>query len=267
MIRRRLHLNHPRDLNEKIQWLKFHADMNDWARLADKYAVRDYVKEKGLDKILPRLYGRYECGEDLLNDWDKLPMSFVIKTNNGCGTNMIVKDKTLCATTGLAKTLNGWLGVQYGNIPIEFHYNLIKPCLVVEELLVDDTQEKISGSLIDYKIWCFNGKPFSILVVFDRDMNHPHHYTLDCYDLEWNKQLGAMTDHKPKRILPKPDNLDLMLKYAGILSEDHPQMRVDMYNIGGKIYFGELTMSSMGGFMNYYTPEYLLEMGNQITLS
>ena len=264
MLKRRLHLKNPRDLNEKIQWLKFHEDMNEWARRADKYRVREYLKEKGLDNLLVKLYGKFDTGEELMEAWGSLPKTFILKSNNGCATNIVVKDKDKFDTKGLAEKLNGWLAVNYGDIPVELHYNLIKPCLIVEEFLSNPSPD-ISSSLIDYKIWCFNGKPYTILVCYDRDMVTDG-TTLASYDTQWNETNKNLTDKTPRKHLPKPENLDLMLKYATILSEGHPQMRVDFYNLNGDIYFGELTMSSMGGYMGYYTPEFLLEMGNQVKL-
>ena len=264
MLKRRLHLKNPRDLNEKIQWLKFHEDMNEWARLADKYRVREYIKERGLEDLLVKLYGKFETGEDVIKAWDSFPKSFIIKSNNGCATNIIVSDRDSYDTSGLAEKLNGWLAVKYGDIPVELHYNLIAPCIIVEEYLINPCPD-ISSSLIDYKIWCFNGKPYTIFVAYNRDVETDD-AMFASYDLEWNETPEHLTEKRQSKPLPKPKNLDLMLKYAAILSEGHPQMRVDLYNLNGIIYFGELTMSSMGGYMGYFTPDFLLEMGQQVKL-
>lgn len=106
---KRLNFNNPQNLNEKIQWLKFHADMDVWARLADKYAVREYVKERGLENILVQLYGKYDTPEELLADWDNLPQKFVLKSNNGCGTVNLIKDKSQIDKSALKKQLHQWL--------------------------------------------------------------------------------------------------------------------------------------------------------------
>lgn len=265
MMKRRLHLNNPRDLNEKIQWLKFHEDMDEWANLADKYRVREYIKERGLEELLVKLYGKFDCGEELIAAWDSLPKTFILKSNNGCATNIVVKDKDKFDTNGLVEKLNGWLAVNYGDIPVELHYNRIKPCLIVEEFLTNPSP-KISSSLIDYKIWCFNGQPYTIFVAYNRNIETDE-ALFASYDLEWNETPQNLTEkYQHTSSLPQPKNLGIMLNFAAILSEGHPQMRVDFYNIDGKIYFGELTMSSMGGYMAYYTPEFLLEMGNQVKL-
>ena len=90
---RRLNLRHPQDLNEKINYMKFHEDMEEWARLTDKHKVREYVKERGLGDILVPLYGKFNSGEELIESWNNLPDSFIIKSNHGCGTVKMVHDK------------------------------------------------------------------------------------------------------------------------------------------------------------------------------
>lgn len=259
----KIDLNNPKDLNEKINYLKFHADLNEWARLADKYEVREYVKERGLGHILVPLYGKYNSHGELIEDWKNLPDSFVIKSNHGCGNIILVKDKNTEDLKSIEKETTGWLKVRFGEETNEPHYKLIKPCLIVEELLEDKNVPSSSKSLIDYKIWCFNGKPYCILVVANRD-REAHSFQLDTYDLDWNRIEGALTSvHGRPSLLPKPQNLDYLLEYASVLSKGHKQVRVDLYNIDGKTYFGEMTFTSQGGYMNYYTKEFLLEMGKQ----
>lgn len=260
----KIDLKNPKDLNEKINYLKFHANLNEWARLADKYEVREYVKERGLGQILVSLYGKYYSSSDLIEDWKNLPVSFVIKSNHACGTVLIVKDKNTENLNRIKKETEGWLKIKFGEGTNEPHYKIIKPCLIVEELLEEDNNVfSLSKSLIDYKIWCFDGKPYCILVVVNRD-RETHRYQLDTYDLDWNRIEGALTSvHGRPSILPKPQNLDYMLECASILSSGHKQVRVDLYNINGKIYFGEMTFTSQGGYMNYFTKEFLLEMGCQ----
>lgn len=256
-------MKHPKDLNEKINYLKFHADMTVWARLADKYAVRGYIKEKGLEDILVPLYGKWDNSAGLLHDWDRLPEKFVLKTNNGCGTVLIVKDKASIDLPALKAKLDYWLKKEdIGVGTVELHYTLIKPCIIAEELLEDPSVVTFSRSLIDYKIWCFNGKPYCCMVAYDREVGGEHHI-FDLYDLDWNEHTELMSDKTPRHPLPRPKNWERMKAVAAALSAGHPQMRVDLYNIDGKIYFGELTMTSQGGYMDWYTDEYTLEMGRQ----
>lgn len=262
---RSLDLENPKDLNEKINYLKFHADMNEWALLADKYAVRRYVEERGLSKILPKLYGKFNTVDELMCDWNNLPQQFVLKTNNGCGTVRIVEDKDTIITEEVKKQVNGWLQTKrVGLGTVEPHYMLITPCVIVEELLHSGAND-ISRSLIDYKIWCFNGNPYCILACFNRDIEH-HTKSMDIYSLDWKKRDGVIFRQNSDVVLDKPKNLEEMLDIAAKLSNGHPQMRVDLYNIDGQIYFGELTMTAACGYMDSYSPDFLLELGNQFSV-
>lgn len=270
ILHKKLNLNHPHDLNEKIQWLKFHVDLDVWARLADKYVVREYVKEKGLENILIPLLGKYNSSSDLLADWGKLPKQFVIKTNNGCGTVKIVHDKNTINLAELKKTLDSWLAMKHiGLGTIEFHYLRIKPCLIIEEMLEEDnSMSDYSCSMIDYKIWCFNGKPYCCVAIYNR--RKATDYVFDMYDLSWKCMREMILGSESMRYngyLPEPKNWNKMLEIASILCEGHPEVRCDLYNVNGKIYFGEMTMTARGGYQNHYTQEMLDKMGSQISLN
>lgn len=261
----------PRDLNEKINWLKFREDPYVWAKLSDKYLVREHVARLGLADLLVPIYGRWETAEDVIAAWDTLPEEFVLKSNNGSGRLLIVSKnnggKGSIKLEELKKTLDTWLAEKdFGLALGEFHYQFIDNCIIAEALLKDDSCSSFSRSLVDYKIWCFDGKPYCCLVVYDR-VSAKHHYYLDYYDLDWNKCTYYMSDNTPTQIIPRPENWEKMLEAAAVLAEGHPQVRVDFYNINGKIYFGELTFTSLSGFMTYYTEEALNLMGAQIHLN
>lgn len=266
---KKLNFKSPLDLNEKIQWLKFHADMKLWARLADKYAVREYVKGKGLENILVNLYGKYDTSDKLLEDWDNLPNKFILKSNNGCGTVKIIKDKNIVDKIILKAELDKWLVQKdIGLGTIELHYTLIKPCIIAEELLEDKSVETFSRSLIDYKIWCFNGEPFCCAAIYDRDIN-THTSQFDLYDINWKPMRNHVThlkDRHYKLYLPKPKNWEQMLDIARILTNGHPEVRMDLYNINGRILFGEMTFTAKGGLQDDYSDDLLLKMGNMINL-
>lgn len=254
-----LNLIDPKDLNEKINYLKFHSDLEEWARLADKYAVREYVKERGLEDILVPLYGKYDSPQELIADWNNLPNRFVIKTNNGCGTVKLVHDKTLVNLAELKAELKAWMNQQYGRDTHELHYLKIKVNLIVEAFLDEDGKQCPS----DYKFWCFNGIPFCILAITGRDEIH-HKMYRSMYDLKWNRIYEALphNDTYTDELIPKPKNFEKMLECASILSKGHKEVRVDLYNIEGNIYFGEMTFTSRGGYNNY-NRNLLLEMGKQ----
>lgn len=251
----------PQNLIEKIYWLQINSDTSLWTKYADKYLVRDYIRECGFDDILPILYGKWDNANDI--NFDKLPSSFVLKTNNGCGTNIIVRDKSKLNKKSTIKRLNQWLSIPYGYAAAQIHYTRIKPCIIAEEFLVNNYS--FSSSLIDFKIWCFHGVPECILVVFDREDNK---YLLSLYDLNWNNITHGNFDSNYKNIsykeIPKPESLEKMIEIAKILSLDLPQVRVDFYDIEGKPYFGEMTFST--GF-GYFSKEYYEYLGSKIDLS
>ena len=261
---RSMNLKNPQDINEKISWLELYSDTSEWTRLADKYAVREYVKECGLEDTLNTLYGRWDREVDI--DWDKFPNQFVLKSNNGSGTVMVIKDKSSLNIPEVVVELNHWLTKKVVPDTTEYHYWPITPCLIAEELLIASPEEqKISSSLVDYKIWCFHGKPFSCWTCYNREGDSTDVMT---YDLNWNAhpEWSVFTEHYRGKLLPKPKNFDRMIEVASKLSSGFPEMRVDLYNIDGRIYFGECTFTSLGGTMNFYTDDYLLEMGRQVDL-
>ena len=175
-----LNLNNPQTLNEKIHWLKFYGDTSQWALMSDKYRVREYVKEKGLEHILVKLYGVWENANDI--DWDKLPNRFVLKANNGCGDVTICNDKSKLDKQELISYYNKLMNEQFGIQTGQLHYKDIKPCVIAEELLDARLQQTPSTSLIDYKIWCFNGQPTYIFVVLNRRKGNAQHML---YDVNW----------------------------------------------------------------------------------
>ena len=262
-IGRKINWKNPIDINDKINILKLTPSAKMWSDLADKYLVRKYVSDKGLSEILIPLIAKYDNAEDI--DFCKLPNAFVLKTNHGCGEVVIVKDKSQINENVIRMQMHNHLQYKYGLYQTEYHYLDIKPCIVAEQLICEKDC-KYSSSIIDYKVWCFGGKPYCILCCFNRGDNT----NVALYDVKWNYLYGKIrkTNHFTEKAdyLPKPFNLDLMLDYASILSEGFPEVRVDFYNINGKIYFGEMTFTSLGGFMNYFTDDFLKELGNQIEL-
>ena len=263
---KRIDWDNPRTLNEKIHWLKFNTDTAHWTLLADKLRVRDYVKQKGCEELLVELYGAWSASNEI--DWDSLPQKFVMKSNCSCGDVRICTDKSKIDKQEweehFAKAMRNKLGYERG----EPHYNAIEPVVIAEELLDISKQSIKTSSLIDYKIWCFNGVPHHILVCSNRTKET---LELAVFDLEWNyhPEKSVFTEHykAPTQILPKPQTLNYMLECAGKLSNGLPQVRVDFYEVDGKTYFGEMTMTAGGAFIDYYTDDFMLEMGDLISLT
>lgn len=266
MLHRWPDLKHPKDLNEKINWLKFNGDTSMWPILADKFAVRKYVEEKGFGDTLVKSLGTWERAEDI--DWDSLPDAFVLKLNNGSGDAVICADKSKLDIPATVAHFSKLMKVRCGFETSELHYTKITPLVIAEELLDSSTQPAGSRSMVDYKFWCFDGKPYSILTCSDRTENS---LDLNVFDLDWKPRPDALvvTDHYKdgKGAIPKPASFQRMLEIASELSKGFPQMRVDLYDVDGKVYFGELTLTSAGGFMKYFSREFLREMGDQVKLS
>lgn len=257
---------HPTDINEKINWNKFYGDTSRWADLADKYKVREYVQSLGLGDTLVKLYGRWDRASDV--DWDRLPNQFVLKVNNGCGDILICRDKDKLDKAIVIDTYDKLVSIKYGDVTGEPHYARIQPCVIAEELLDINKQSINTSSLIDYKVWCLNGKPYCIWCAWNRGKKGAD---TGVYDLDWNyhPEWSVFTEHyrQGKEILPKPKCFERMLEVASKLSEEFPILRVDLYEVNGKIYFGELTFTSLGGFMDYLTSEVLLDMGSKVRIN
>lgn len=256
----------PQDLNQMIAWMQFNTDTSLWTKCADKYLVREFVAEKGFGDNLVKLYGAWSDPNYI--DFDQLPDAFVLKANNGCGTVLCVTDKSALNIHQLKKELKSWIKRPYGYRGAQLHYLRIKPCIIVEELLVaDEEQKKISPkALIDYKIWCINGEPQCILVIFGRENKT---YYRQVYDLSWHKMPNVINMKSNGHFaykemdIPKPKCLEQLLLMARTLSSPFPEVRADFYVVNGKPYFGELTFTAgIGSFTN----EFYDQMGAKINL-
>lgn len=264
VLGKEMNWNNPQDLNEKINWLKVYGDTSMWPLLADKYKVREYVKDKGLEGLLVPLYKKWNTADDI--DFDSLPSQFVLKTNHGSGEILVVKDKSALNIDRVRNDVSRWLKEKYGFLQGEPHYLKIKPVVIAEKLL-EETNNTFSTSLVDYKVWCFNGNPYCVWACYSRTKDGTY---VGTYDLNWDyhPEWSVFTEHYKDGgpIVPKPKSFEEMINAATILSDGFPEVRVDFYDVDGKLYFGEMTFTSNGGFMQFYTDDFLLQMGNQIRL-
>jgi hypothetical protein len=260
---KRLNLDNPVNLNEKILYLSLRTDTAEWTRLSDKYQVRDYLRECGLESLLNRLYGVWDSVDEI--DFGSLPDKFVIKTTHGCNDTIVVNDRKTADIDKIKKETDASLHRTWGLSEGTIHYSRIKPRVIVEELLENDAEAaKYSTSLIDYKVWCFDGKAEYILTCTDRKAGGT---SLMTYDKDWmsHPEYMVFSKHHPKaRVIPKPDNLDRMIELAQKLAAPFPVVRVDFYDIAGRIIFGEMTFTSLGGLMDYYTDDFLRMAGQMI---
>ena len=255
----------PKDLNEKIQWLKRYTDTSPWTILSDKFKVRDYVKQCGYEANLVKLYGCWKNAWDI--EWNSLPKQFVLKVNNGSGDVILCYDKENINKEEIGKKLNNLLSKKFGASTYERHYTKIAPLIIAEELLDKAKQPIVSSSLIDYKIWCFNGTPECIWTCYNRSKKG---IEVAVYDLNWvfHPEWSEFSSYykKASMLLPRPASLTKMLEIASKLSKGFPQVRVDLYEVDGKTYFGEMTFTSDGGLMPYFSQNYLEYLGSKVVL-
>lgn len=276
---KRLNLKNPKDFQEKNQWLKVYSDTSQWTDLADKYKVRDYVTQCGLGDTLVKLYGVWERAEDI--DFNALPEKFVLKTNHGFRRVILVEDKSKLDIPKTVKKLNTWVKERYGLLSFEPHYWNIERRIIAEEFLEDHSRKDISSSLIDYKFFCYNGEPEVILCLFDRkyfgeDMSTGSNMEVEhvapkfqLYDLDWNPRPEySFLDNDPEfNSVPAPSQLKEMIRVCRILGKSFPMVRIDLYEVNNKVYFGELTFTHGGGSNEFFTDEYAIKMGDKIDLS
>lgn len=259
--RRWIDWKNPKSIDEKIQWLKFYGDTSQWPQLADKYAVRDYVCEKRLEHILVPLLGKWDKAEDI--DWDVLPNQFVMKTNHGSGDALICTDKSNLDTDFWTRFFAKQLKLKFGITMGEPHYNKISPCIIAEQLLDINHQSSLSTSIIDYKIWCFDGKPMYIFTCHNRTKEYCN---IGLYDTQWNYLPDNIVSgghyFVDKNTLNKPICLEEMLRVASKLSKGFALVRCDLYETNGHVYFGEMTMTPASGLNCSFTHEFRNILGD-----
>ena len=253
--KKELNLEAPKTFNEKIQWMKLYDSTPLKTRLADKYLVRDWVKEKIGEEYLVPLLGVWDSFEEI--DFDKLPDQFVLKANHGSGWNIIVKDKNSLDRAEAKKKLDMWMSKNFGlKSSMELHYMRIEPKIIAEQYI-----ENIDG-LYDYKVLCFSGKAHYIWVDIDRFTDHCR----NIYDLEWNLQPFTIGYKQSKKEVPPPKQLSKMIELSKILSAGFAHVRVDFYEVEDQIYFGEMTFTSGNGGETFTPPQYERVLGDLIQL-
>lgn len=256
---RALDFNNPIEFNQKIQWLKafFHPPI--LHSLVDKYAVREYVKEKAGEKYLNEIIAIYKKISEI--NFDKLPEKFVIKVVNGCGANLIVPDKSKLNTTLAKFRLLKWVYKdQYRRTHKEWAYKGVKPRIMVEKFI----KEAGKSSLNDYKFYCFNGKPKFVEVHLDRHNDHKSSfYDLDFKPLPFRdvEEFELINTH-----IDPPKHFQEMIEVAEKLADRLPFVRVDLYYVNEKIIFGEMTFYPGSGSVDFQPQEYNKILGDMLVL-
>lgn len=256
---KRLNLKNPKNLNEKLQWLNIYWQHPLKIKCADKYEVRDYVKDCGCKEILNELYGVYNNTSEI--NWDELPNKFALKTTNSCGTNIICDNKKNFKKTEVFKKLENWLKTDYGKKHGELHYSKMKPKIICEKYL--ETNEGFLPN--DYKIYCFNGMPKIVLICIERGIKIKKFFV----NFNWNIINVVKTGNKQYNIgeLPlKPECFNDIIKYSKILSKPFPFVRIDFYDYNDKPLLGEMTFTPYGGILSYHNKKALEKMGSWIKL-
>lgn len=250
----------PTEFNEKIQWYKAHFRPQILNQLVDKYAVREYVKEKIGEEYLNECLGVYDKVGDI--DFDTLPNKFVIKAVHGYGFNLIVPDKSKLNRAKAKLKMQKWMHRnQYFRGGQEWAYKDIKPRLVIEKYL----DELGRGSITDYKFYCFGGKPEFVEVHLDREQNHKSGFfdlnfeLLPFRDVPENKWIKSSQ-------VEKPENFAQMIEVAEKLADKFPFVRVDMYSIRGQIIFGEMTFYPADGRDDFKPEKYNKILGDKFIL-
>ena len=252
-----LHLDDPKTMNEKLQWLKLYNRKPEYTRMVDKVLAKGYAAGIIGDEYIVPTYGVWNHFDEI--DFDKLPNQFVLKTNHS-GFNLgvvVCKDKATFDKKAAKKKLEKSLKKDLSRIHVEWPYRNIERKILAEMYLGEDP--------VDYKFYCFNGYADVVLVCIERETGHPKYYF---FDKEWNlRRLNKRGKEAPEGFtLPKPDGMDEMFEVAARLSEGLPYARIDLYNINGKIYFGEITLFPYSGFDDNRLPEADLYFGNLIEL-
>ncbi len=251
-------LKNPQTFNEKLQWLKLNDRRPEYTLMVDKHLVKDYVANIiGKEYIIPTI-GVWNSIDEI--DWEGLPDQFVLKWNHDSGSIVICKDKTKLDRDQAIQKLRRnehSSGYWYGR---EWPYKNVTPRIIAEQYMEDE-----DGELKDYKFFCFDGEVKAMFVATDR-FNPDEETKFDFFDQDFNHL--PITNGHPNAIRPikKPVQFDLMKLLAGKLSKGYPHIRVDFYEIQGKVYFGELTLYHWSGFVPFNPPDYDKVFGDWIKL-
>ena len=258
---RKLDLKNPNRFTEKIQWYKLYYKNPIMPKCVDKYDVRDYIKSKGLESILTHCYGIYDKVEDI--PWTTLPNQFVIKDTLGGGGNSIciVKNKSTTSIDLLESKAQSWIAIdsrKKGGGREWPYYHGKKHRIIIEEYINSDETEE---GLVDYKFFCFNGKVEFLYVMGNRSVGQSVEVSI--FDRNFNKLPVRRVGDKEFKNAKKPTRFDEMIKIAEQLALDFPHVRVDLYNVEGRILFGELTFYNASGYMEYEPDSFDLEIGTK----
>lgn len=257
VLKEKLNLYNPKTFNEKLQWLKLNYYPNNdlVIKCADKYEVREYIKEKGYENKLVPLIGTWNNAEEI--NWNNLPEKFVLKCNHGCAYNLICDNKDGFNKDKAIKQLNTWLKEDFGAFNIELHYSKIKEHKIIcEEYLGED--------LVDYKFFCFNGIPKYLYV--SSDLIHDRQAKIGFFNIDGSKMKLERNDYAKIDKIVFPEFYNEMLEITQKLCEDFCFVRVDFFVTKDKYYFAELTFTPSACMMPFNPQKIDLEWGRILNI-
>ena len=252
---KRLDLRNPQTFNEKLQWLKLYDQHEEYTQLVDKYEAKQFVASIIGKEYIISTIGVYDSVEEI--DFEYLPQQFVIKCTHNSGGIIVCKDKQKLDIKNSCKQLEKWLKVNPYWKNREYPYKNVKPRIIIEQYMEDESGYELK----DYKFFCFDGEPKCLFVATDRG-KEGEETKFDFFDLEWN-HLPLTNGHpNSKQSISKPNSFEKMIEISRRLSQGFPHVRVDLYNINGRIYFGELTFFHWSGLTPFVPEEWDYKFGS-----
>jgi len=249
-----LNLKNPQTFNEKLQWLKLFYFPNDKLAISctDKYSVREFITQNGMDEYLNDLYGVWDDTDNI--DWNRLPEKFVLKCTHGCRYNILCENKHLMDVSNTTKQLNSWLNEDFSLFNAEPHYRSLKPKIICEKHL---------GNIsLEYKFYCFNGKIEFMYIIDDTSTR-----TITLFGREGNRLPYRRTEHPVSDGAKLPTGFEKMKELSEKLAEQFPFVRVDWFEVNGKIFFSELTFTPGGAMLKIDPPEYDRKLGEILDIT
>lgn len=278
-----LNLQDPQTFNEKLQWLKLYDRRQEYTTMVDKYAVKKYVADKIGDQYIIPTLGVWNSFKEI--DFTKLPNQFVLKCTHDSGGIVICRDKNHFDYKQAEKIISTYLKRKYYYCHREWPYKNVPPRIIAEQYMSEDGNIELNDykmmcfngkvkvaisreecGLTDYKFYCFNGKPLYLYV--STGLENHRTAKMSFLKTDWTFAEFGRKDYKPLDAIPeKPKNYDEMIKIAQKLSDGIPFLRVDMYEVNGKVYFGELTFHPCAGMMPFDPTSADLKVGKLLDIS
>lgn len=254
----KLDLENPRKFTEKLQWLKLYDRKDEYTVMVDKYEAKEYISKKlGKEYIIPTL-GVWENFDDI--DFEELPNQFVLKCTHDSGGLVVVKDKTKLDMNAARKKITKCLKHSFYWGEREWPYKNVKPRIIAEQYMEDE-----SGELRDYKFFTFNGQAKAMFIATERS-NEKEETKFDFFDMNF-EHLPFMNGYpNSKHEIKKPECFDEMKALAEKIGEGIPHVRVDFYEVDGKVYFGEMTFFHWSGLVPFEPVEWDYKFGSWIKL-